>query len=505
MSLLGIDVGMTSCRAMVIALDGSPLARAQREYQVITGPGGTRELDARQVWSAVRETIHQVTAQTQHDPIRALSVTSMGEAVTALSLEGRIQGLTILGPDRRGSQYVQQVEHALGSGRLFDITGNLPGPTYALSKLCWLRDNNPTLFTSTWRFVLWSGLIDHLLGGASTCDYSLASRTLLFDINHTQWSRQVLEACTLPRLKLPELAPAGTLLGAVSNNLARELGLPSGVRIVLGGRDLCCSALGAGVIHSGMALYSLSASIHLVPTFNAIPLTSLMFSRGLSMEHHVVPRLFVSHIHNQTGGRTLRWFRDNLAPLEKRQAQRRGSNVYTELLAEMPEEPTKLMVLPHFAPTGPPHFESRTSGVILGLDVRTTRGEIIKALLEGMTYYFAEIQELLEQVGIRIQIYRAIGGGARSERWLQLTADILGVPVEHVDLLEPAPLGAAILAGVGSGAFPSTAEAVAALVHVRRRYDPDPQRHQAYRDRVARYRELYPLLREYLHRLSDGD
>ena len=494
MSLLGIEVGTNRCRAVVVSLDGTLVASVHREYSVIADSGGARELDGREVWSAVCDMVREVAMQSRRDPIGAVSVTSAGEAVTPLSTEGDISGRTILGSDRRGSHYVEEVVQVLGAERLFDITGHVPAPSGSLAPLCWLRDHRGRLFDRTWRFVLLGGLICHLMGGTSTCDYSLAGDTLLFDIRREQWSREVMNACSLPRFKLPELGRAGGRAGAVSPRIGRELGLPPGVQIILGGHDMCCNALGAGVIRSGMAVYHLGIAIQQVPTFHAIPLTSLMLSRGLSMEHHVVPGLFVSLAHNPSGGRVLRWFRDTLAPLEKRQAERRGGSVYRELLSEMPDGPTQLMALSQFAESAPPHRDLPPLGAIVGLNVKTTRGEVIKALLEGMTYSSLEGQALLEQVGVRADVYRATGGGARSDQWLQLTADILGVPVERTGMIEPAPLGAAILAGVGSEAYSGYEEAVGALVRSGQRFEPGEERHRIYRAQAERCGRLRALL-----------
>ncbi len=504
MSLLGIDVGATGCKAATFSLDGLPLARAYQDYKEIVRPGGIRELDSRQVWAAVQQVIRRVASRTKRDPIQALSVASMGEAMVPIATDGSILGHCLLGFDQPRSRYVRQVEGALGARRLFDITGNVPSASFSLTNLCWLRDNRPDLFDRTWRFVLWTGLVCSLLGGSSVCDYSLANRTLLFDIAQERWSSELLTASGLPESKLPELATAGTPAGTVSPAAAKELELPPSVNMILGGHDQCCSALGAGIIRPGMALYGLGAYICITPTFQAIPLTSMLQGRGLNMEHHVVPGLFVSFLYNLSGGAVLRWFRDSLAPLERREAQKRGVNIYDELLSEMPDQPTDLMVLPHFATTGPPHFDRRSSGVIMGLNLRTTRGEIIKALLEGMTYYFAEGRGLFEEVGIRVEAYRGTGGGARSERWLQLTADILGQPIERPQIIDAGPLGAAILAGVGSGLYASYEEAVNRVVRIQRRFEPDQKRHSHYQARLARYRELYPLLRDYLHRLHDA-
>jgi len=496
MSLLGIDVGTSGARALAISIEGRPLAEASREYSLAPAASGAYELDSERVWAAIREVIAEVAARTKQDPIHALSVTSMGEVIVPLSADGRILSQGILSTDQCGSHCARAVEQKLGRERLFEITGSLPGSTGSLSKLCWLRDNKPALFEGAWRFVLWSGLVSYLLGGASTCDYSLASRTLLFDLAQKRWSSEVLHASGLLPLKLPDLAPAGTSVGIVSAPLARELGLPAGVRIILGGYDLSCSALGLGVVEGGMAMYLLGNSIFMLPTFNAIPLTSLMLSQGLDMACHVLPGAFVSVLYNQSGGAVLRWFADTLVPLEKREVQKRGLSVYTELLAEMPEEPTELMVLPYFAQAGPPHLGDRVPGGVLGLLTSTTRGELIKALLEGVTYHFAEGQERLQRAGISIKGYRAAGGGARSDRWLQLSADILGTPIERPQVGDPAMMGAAMVAGVGSGAYASFEEAVKMLVRVERRFEPHPQRSALYRAQMERYQKMISALRE---------
>ncbi len=504
MSLLGIDVGTAGCVATAFSAEGVPLTQSRQAYSTVAGPGGMLELDSRRVWNAVSRAVREVVSHTRQDPVRALSVSSIGEPMAPLSAEGRILGNCIVGPDDRIAHYAQDVAQSMGAQRLFDITGNVAVGPYSLAGLCWLRENEPRLFASAWRFLPLSSLVCHLLGGTATCDYSLASRTLLFDLGRKDWSRELLQASNLSRQKLPGLAPAGTPIGTVSPSRAQELGLRPRVRLILGGHDRCCRALGSGVTRSGMAVFSLGSQVSVTPTFHAIPLTSLMLRRGLTMEHHLVPGLLVSSFYDRSGGSILRWFAETLAPLERRQARRRGVSVYDALLAEMPEQPTRLMMLPHFAPTGPPHFDARASGAILGLDTSTTRGEIIKALLEGVTYRCAEGQMLFEEAGIRIQVYRATGGGARSDSWLQLGADILGLPVERIQVVEPATLGAAMLAGVGCGAYADFEEAVEAAVHVERGFSPDAKRHAAYQVKMERYCELYPLLRDYLHRLHDA-
>jgi len=503
MSLLGVDVGTTGCSATTFSVEGASLAGARQPYNVIAGPSGMLELDSRAVWNAACRAIREVAARTRQDPIRALSVSSIGEAMVPVSAEGLILGNCIVGPDERTAKYARRVERSLGTQRFFEVTGNVVDGPCSLGNLCWLRENDPHLFASAWRFLPLGTLICHLLGGMATCDYSLASRTFLFDVGRKEWSRDLLRICDLPKQKLPNLAPAGTLVGTISPIKAQDLGLPPKVRLVLGGHDQCSTALGSGVVENGMAGCGLGGRISVTPSFNAIPLTSLMLTRGLSMERHLVPDLFMGLFYDRSGGSILKWFAHNLAPLERRQARRRGASVYDVLLAEMPEEPTRLMALPHFGPSGPPYFDEKASGAILGLDTETTRGQIIRALLEGMTYRCAEGHLLFEEAGIRIRLYRATGGGARSQRWLQLVADVLGVPVERTQVVNPSALGAALVAGVGSGTYASFEEAAEVAVHVEKSFVPDANRYTAYQVRLGQYHNLYPLLRDQLHHLHD--
>lgn len=500
MSLLGIDVGVGACVAAAYSADGALLAQAQRDYQPIVGPQGMRELDAHHVWAAAREAIATVAEAVRADPIQALSVASIGEALVPLGADGRIAGRALLDLGGRTRPYLDELDRGLGVERVYDLTRHLPGHLFWLPKLCWLRDHQPESWGRAAVYVSLSGLVCALLGGSSASDYSLASSTLLLDVTRREWSRDLLAASRLPVEKLPRLAPAATPVGTVTPAVGRELGVSSRARLLLGGHTLACQALGAGVIRSGMSLYGLTSHAYLVPTFQAVPLISLMREHGLGTAHHVAPGLFTSRLHNPSGGLLLRWFRDQLAPLERRLAQRRGANPYDLLLDEMPETPTDLLVLPHLV-SSDRAGQQPTSGAVLGLTLATTRGEIVRALLEGMTLYLAEGQRALERSGVRVTLYRSVGEGSRSDAWQQLTADILGAPVERTAHADTGPLGAALLAGVGGGLYADVERAVERAVRVTQRLEPDPSRHATYREKLALYREVDPLLEPYLSRL----
>jgi xylulokinase len=222
-----------------------------------------------------------------------------------------------------------------------------------------------------------------------------------------------------------------------------------------------------------------------------------MIERGLNTEHHVVPGRFVSFIYNQ-GGVLVKWFRDTFSRDEALHAAESGKSLYPTLFAEIPEEPSNLLVLPHFTTTGPPHFINDSSGVIAGLKLETPRGEILKAIVEAATFYIRDCFESLPGTGIEIRECTAAGGGSQSDTWIQLSADILNLPFIRSQVHEAGALGATILAGVGSGWFPSLRSGVEAMVHLKQRFEPNPIKQRLYDERYAKYRTFAPLMEQYM-------
>jgi len=496
MSLLGVDVGTTGCKAAVYATEGECLARAYREYPTLHPQEGWAELDSRAVWDAIKQTIAEAAAGAQGDPVTALSVSSMGEAMTPVSKDRQILANSILCSDVRGSEYAEAFLRDPGQERFYAINPNVLGIAYSMPKLAWIRDHMPDLYRSAHRFLLWGDLVGFMLGGEPITSYSLANRTLLFDIHRECWSETLIEKAGLDVGKLPAVAPSGSIAGTVSHGMAEELGLPPGVVIVVGGHDQCCNALGAGIIEAGRAVCGAGTFECYAPAFTMPSDPMEMLRRRLNIEHHVVPGLYLTFAYNQSGS-LVRWFRDTFARAEALAAPP-GTDIYDVLTAEMPTDPTDLLVLPYFEPTGPPAFVTDATGAILGLRTTTTRGDILKAIMESAVLYFVECTEALNALGLGSSEYVAAGGGSRSDAWMQIRADVFGVPFIRARETEGSTLGAAMLAGVASGVYSSFESAVSLMVARDRVFVPDPVRHERYRKKSEVYRRLYPTLRDIL-------
>ncbi len=497
MSLLGIDAGTTGCKAAVFSEEGQLLSSAYAEYDIRHPQAGYAELDPVEVWAIIKDLIRQAAAQAGASAIRGVSVSSMGEAVVPITAEMQVLGPSLLNFDQRGEEYLADLAAKISDQHLYQINGNTLGNHYSLTKLLWIQHHQPEIYARTRYFLHWSGYLSCMLGAEPAVDYSLANRTLLFDLDRAAWSDELLALAGLDAAKLPQPVPSGTVIGSVSESMARELGLPAGIPIAAAAHDQNANALGCGVIHEGQAVYGMGTYTCITPVFRRRIDPQIMLERGLNTEHHAAPGQFVSFIYNQ-GGALLKWYRDTFAAAEKQAAAASGQDIYAALISEIPAGPSGVLVLPHFIPTGPPEFISNSSGVMAGLKLETTRGEILKGMLEGSIYYLKESVDTLPSAGIRIDDFRAVGGGSKSDAWVQLSADIFGTTFVRPRVTEAGTLGAAILAGVGAGVFQSVEEGVRAMVSLDRTFEPDPARHRAYAGRYAQYRKLWPLMKDYL-------
>lgn len=497
MSLLGIDVGTTGCKTVVFSEEGEPLAAAYGEHDIHHPKPGYAELDASQVWEMVRQQILQVTSQVEAGAIRAVAVSSMGEALVPVSADRQVLGPSILNFDARGEEFLEELRGQMDAQRLYRINGNTLGNNYSLTKLIWLKRRQTELYERAGWFLHWSGFISFMLGAEAAVDYSLANRTLLFDLTQAGWSQELIALAGLDGVRLPRPVASGTVIGQVSAAAARDLGLPHDIPIAAGAHDQNANALGCGVIEEGQAVYGMGTFTCITPVFRQRIEPGPMLARGLNTEHHAAPGRYVSFIYNQ-GGSLLKWYRDTFAPLEKLQAAATGRDIYAELIREIPEPPSEVLVLPHFTVTGPPEFIGNSSGMMVGLKLETSRGEILKGILEGSVYYLKECIDSLPATGIQIREYRAAGGGSKSAAWVQLSADILGARFVRPRITEAGALGAAILAGVGAGIFASVEEGAAAMVKLEQTFEPDPAQHTRYARSYDRYRMLWPLMKDFL-------
>jgi xylulokinase len=496
MSLLGLDIGTTVCKGAAYSLEGEMLASGFREYPTLHPQPGWAELDSRQVWTAIQDVIADIARQTSRDPVSALSMSTMGEAMVPVSAERKILGNSIVYMDCRGAEFSDELEALIGLERFYEINPNIPGHQYSLPKLKWVQRYQPELYEQADKFLLWGDFTAFMLGAEPLISYSHANRTLLFDIRWEQWSAELLELTGIDSSLLSKPVASGTVAGTLDRKMAECLGLTPGIPLVVGGHDQCCNALGVGIDEAGKAVCGIGTIECITSSYDRLPDLSRMLQSGLSIEHHVLPGLYVSFLSNQAGS-LIKWFRNTFASADL-QLWGYERDIYEMLSAEMPSEPTSLLMLPYFEPTGTSNTISNASGAILGLKTCTTRGEILKSFMECETLYFLDGLLTLKELGIDTSEFVATGGGAKSDAWLQIKSDIFGVPFVRPKVVESGTLGAAMLAGIGTGAFTDVRDALNCFVKEEKRFEPDMRRHAIYQEKYQKYRQIYPLLKHLL-------
>lgn len=502
MSLLGLDIGTTGCKAIVFNVEGKPLAHAYREYGVIYPRPDWAEIDPDKVWQCVSEVISEVAHQVSGDPIKALAATSLGESFVPIAEDGTTLFNSMTYVDSRGTEQTESWNHTLGKSRVFQITGQPLHPSYTIPKMMWLRDEKPEIFNKARKFLLYQDFAYFKLGVEPTIDYSLAGRTMGFDVREKKWSEEIFSTAGLDPSAMATPRPSGEIVGEIPASIAQELGLPKGVVVVTGGHDQPVNALGGGVVSEGVAVDGMGSTICVTVAFNEPHLNDKMLAANYPVYSHVKEGMYVSLAFSFTGGNLLRWYRDNFAQDIVKEAEATGADVYDLILKDLPKEPTDVYVVPHFGGSGTPSFDPDSKGTITGLSLGTTREQFVKSLIEGITYELQlNLKTLEEAAGVKVERLRAVGGGAKSKTWLQLKADITGKEVVSLAVSECGCLGAAILAGLGVGDYNSLDEAVELLVSEVDHFQPNMNMHDQYAERFAIYSELYPALKDVTHKM----
>ena len=498
MSVIGLDIGTTGCKAIVFGRDWEVTGRASREYPVLSPCAGWAEQDAEQVWRLALETVAQAVRQSQADPPRAMALSVQGEAVIPVDCTGGPLRPAILGMDTRSTAENAWLAETFDPQVLFHRTGMPMHTINTITKLLWLRRHEPAVWTSAAQFLLYEDYFLRRLTGKAVISHCLASRTQMYDLHTSNWATDILDRCEIDPARLaPVQSAQESVIGTVDRAVARQIGTAGEVALVSGGHDQACAALGSGVIRPGLAMVSTGTAEVVEVAMTSPVLDERLRKSGISVYRHVVPGMYLAMTLNHSGGLSLRWFRDTLCRDKCARAAEARGDAYDLILADAPAEPTRLLVLPHFAGAGTPGVDVDSRGAILGMTFATTQAEIAKAILEGLTYELRSNLEVLRDAGIRPDELRAVGGGARSKVWLQMKADICQVRLRVPQTTEAACLGAAILAAVGVGLHSDVVSCVGHAVHCDRAIEPQPKETCQYDCRYGLYRKLYPALRPF--------
>lgn len=487
MSYLGLDIGTSGCKAAVFGKDGACLSNAYQSYSVINPQAGWAELDSNEVIEKCFEVIRQAVKEASSE-IRSMAISSQGEAFTPVGANGEFLGNAMVSSDCRAGDLVKNWNQ-FDPEQLYRITGHSSSAMFTLFKLIWLKENQPDIWTKSKAFYCFEDLMHFRLGISPAIGWPLAGRTMLFDINEHCWNEEILEAMELDKSKLARPLPSGSVAGIIPDEVARKIGLPSGVKVVTGGHDQTICALGVGAFEPGTAMYATGTVECICPVLSQKVLSTELRKNNLCCYDYSLPDKYTTVAYSLTGGNILQWFKDEFGQNES----------YDSLLEQLPDEPTDLLTLPYFTPSGTPYFDTVTKGMIMGLRMNTSRNEILKSLLEGVLLEMKLNLSLLAESGMKIDKLIATGGGARNLKWLQLKADVLNMPVIKKDIEEAGCLGAAMLA------FSADIACDLRSIHFPCRNEqtifPNMQKTRTYNRKLEQYKEIYSFVKKIYRKL----
>lgn len=501
--MIGIDIGTTNWKMGAYDEDGRELARYRRPTLTHEEPGGRATYDPAEIWQAVEEGLAELVRQLGPGGARrvaGIAVTSMAEAGVLLDRAGEAVYPAIAWYDPRTEELGRFWREQVDPYRVYEITGFPPQYIASVNKIRWIRQHHPERFERAVRWLCMADYVAWRLSGQQAMDFSLASRTMMFDIRKRAWSRELLELAALDEALLPPAVPSGTPLGRIRPEVAETTGLPRGVMVSAGGHDHWCGALAAGVVAPGDALDSTGTAEAIIIVLERPVFSKELFQSGFAVGCHVVPDRYYAVGATQAAGATIEWVRAVLGEAEERAAREAGegaAGVYRRLMAlaaQAPPGSRGLLFLPHLrGAVSPPDALSR--GAWAGLRSYHTRADLIRAVVEGLAHEFAYIvHRLSELTTTPVRRVAAVGGGVRNELWCQLKADISGLALEIPEVEEATTLGAAMLAGVGAGIYRDALDAARRVRRLSRTLAPHPESTQRYRPYHALYRELYPAL-----------
>lgn len=499
MSLLGIDIGSGSCKGVAFDEDGNILASANYGYSTYSPGPDMVEINAEVFWEAVVNISRQITEKIPDNPVEALAVSSHGETVIPVDGDGNPVGPGIMNSDNRALEQSRWWENTLGKEAVYEITGVPLHPMFALNKIMWLKKHRPEQFAGAERFLSVEDFVLGKMGLPPVTDYSLAARTMAFDVHAKKWSGDILKAAGLTEHMLGILQPAGTVAGKLSPAMCRLLGLKEGVTVAVGGHDQPCGALGSGAVNPGDVSDSAGTYECMTVVSDHPANTAKALECSLNSYCHVVPDRYVT-LAFFAAGLSTRWFVEQFCTEEARLSKDRGISLYT-LLGEKVEElcsgPTGLCMTPHFVGSCNPHWDVRATGVLAGLTPGITKYHIYKAIFEGIAFEMADNIAILEELTGGFSGMTISGGNAASPFTVKLRADITGKEMHTLKSSESVCLGAALLAGVASGVYSGYGEAAERAVVTGDIYVPDLEEQIRYQRQYRQYRQLYPGLEEY--------
>ena len=495
--LIGIDIGTTGTKTILVDEKGNQLASALEEYPLYTPHPKWAEQEPEDWWKATVNTIREVIEKSEinNADIKGIGLSGQMHGLVIMDKKHQVLRPSILWCDVRTSNQCRYIRETVGTKILTQSTCNPVLEGFTAPKIIWVRDQEPEIYEQTTNILLPKDYVRFRLTGEISMEVSDAAGTLLFDVAERQWSQAVLDKLDLNSDLLPPTYESIDVCGKITPSVAEITGLLAGTPVVGGGADNACSAVGNGIVKEGRVSASLGTSGVVLAHSDQVRVDPDL--RLHSFCHSVPNKCYIMGVMLSAGG-AYRWFRDTVAQRELAEAKANGTDAYNLLGAQAETAPVGsegLIFLPYLTGERTPHADANAKANFFGLTLRHQRSHLIRSVMEGVTYGMRDSLELIRGLGTTVDQIYATGGGSRSTLWRQMQADIYQAEIVTINIEEGPAFGAAILAGVGTGVYTSVESATDQIVKITSQTDPISDHVEIYEQYYRIYRDLYPVLK----------
>lgn len=488
MNFCGLDVGTSGVKAVVFNEKGLRAADAYRAYETEYDPDGLRGLDPREMWKKTKEVLREACVKAGR--IDALAAASFGEAFVMLDEKDEPLHDIMIFTDPRGEEEFISASRGIPHEEIARVCGLPFSPTYSISKLLYLKRRRAELYGRAKRILFIEDYVGYMLSGSAAVDYSVASRSMLFNVRSCTWSGKMMERFGIEEGLFSRPVPAGTVIGTVSPAVAAELGVPETMKIVAGIHDQPASAIGTG-LGKGSVACSMGTSECLTPIFTGIFEPADIVRNGLSSEPVWEAGKYCTLAYNPSCGVLIEWFFRTFAAAETAA----GGPPFALFEENFPEKPTRLTVQPYLAGSGTPYLDTHARFAVTGAGLETTRFDLYRGVLEGLVLDQYLNLELLCAQGVPAESLICVGGGSKSRPWLQVKADVMQLLVSTLLCSEAGALGCAALCAVALGVYGSVEEAAGSMSHRADTLEPNREHREFYKEKFEEYRTLHARLK----------
>lgn len=484
MLYLGIDLGTSACKLLLVAEDGSILNSVTKEYPLFFPRPGWSEQNPEDWWAAVRAGIPELLRGFDAAAVAGIGCGGQMHGLVVLDGQDRVIRPAILWNDGRTGDEVEYLNNVIGKEKLSAWTANIAFAGFTAPKLLWLRKHEPENFHKISKIMPPKDYVNYMLTGIHSCDYSDASGMLLLDVKNKRWSREMLDICGVKDSQMPQLFESFEVVGTLTTAAATALGLPETVKVVAGAGDNAAAAVGTGTVGAGGCNISLGTSGTVFISsdrFGVDPNNALHAFAHADGGYHLMGCMLSAASCNK-------WFCEEILKTAD----------FAEEQQAIPEEKlgeNHVYFLPYLMGERSPINDTNARGTLIGMTMDTTRADMVQAVLEGVAFAIRDSFEVAKSPGISIPRSNLCGGGAKSPLWRKIFANVLGIPLDMVKTEQGPGYGAAMLAMVGCGRFASVRAAADALVETASSTEPDPVLTEKYEKRYRQFRLLYPALK----------